>query len=47
MRRLIHYYKGSHISVIMPLFKTKDLANNLRGLAYTQSKARKILSKSR
>jgi hypothetical protein len=35
--------KGSHISLTLPLFKTKALANSLRGLAYTQSKARKIM----
>jgi hypothetical protein len=37
--------KGFLISLILPVFKTKALANSLRGLAYTQSKARKIMSR--
>ena len=39
--------KGTPISLILPLFKTKALANRLRGLSYKQSKARKIMSRRR
>jgi hypothetical protein len=39
--------KGSLISLILPLFKTKALANSLRGLAYKPSKERKIMSRRR
>ncbi len=38
---------GCHISLIASLFKTKVFANSLRGLAYKQSKARKIMIMSR
>jgi hypothetical protein len=37
--------KGSLISLILPLFKTNALVNSLRALTYTQSKARKIMSR--
>ena len=36
---------GTLISLILPLFKTKALANSLRGSAYKKSKARKIMSR--
>jgi hypothetical protein len=39
--------KVSLISLILPLFKTTALANSLRGLAYKQRKARKIMSRRR